>query len=58
MSETVHPVPAGFKAKIGADELEALYAAAEPRSQRHWLDQATPARLVSRADGSRRLVLS
>ena len=53
MTEIVYPVPAHFKAQIGADELEALYAAAEADPQRHWLDQARRLDWYREPDGSR-----
>ena len=37
MSETVHPVPEGFNAKIGPKELEALYAVADADPHCHWM---------------------
>ena len=40
MSESVHPVPEGFEARIGPGELAALNAAAEADPDRFWLDQA------------------
>jgi acetyl-CoA synthetase len=40
MSEDIHPVPKGFNAKIGPDELEVLYAVADADPHRHWMDQA------------------
>jgi acetyl-CoA synthetase len=40
VSESVHPVPEGFKARIGPGEQDALNAAAEVDPDRHWLDQA------------------
>ncbi len=40
MSETVHPVPEGFNARIGPEELAALNEAASSDPDRFWLDQA------------------
>ena len=40
MSETVHPVPEGFNARIGPEELAALNEAANSHPDRFWLDQA------------------
>jgi acetyl-CoA synthetase len=40
MSEAVHPVPEGFHAKIGPDQLEALRLQAEQDPKTFWLDQA------------------
>ena len=40
MSEAVHPVPPDFKAKIGPQELDALYAVSEADPYCHWMDQA------------------
>jgi len=40
MSEAVHPVPEGFHAKIGREQLEALRRQAEQDPKSFWLDQA------------------
>ena len=40
MSETVHPVPADFKAKIGPQELAALHERVSMDPDAFWLDQA------------------
>ncbi|HET7816596.1 MAG TPA: acetate--CoA ligase [Sphingomicrobium sp.] len=40
MSESVHPVPAGFGAKLGPDEVADLYGRAERDPDGFWLDQA------------------
>ena len=40
MSEVVHPVPDGFNAKIGPEELEALYEHAAGDPDGFWLEQA------------------
>ena len=40
MSETVHPVPEGFDARIGPRELAELNASADANPDRFWLDQA------------------
>ena len=40
MNENVHPVPEGFKARIGPKEVDALYAVAEADPYCHWIDQA------------------
>jgi acetyl-CoA synthetase len=40
MSEAVHPVPEGFHAKIGPEQLEALLNEAEHDPKSFWLDQA------------------
>ncbi|NUT01039.1 MAG: acetate--CoA ligase [Sphingomonas sp.] len=40
MSGAVHPVPEGFNARIGPEELEALNQRAASDPDRHWLDQA------------------
>jgi acetyl-CoA synthetase len=40
MSETVHPVPDDFNARIGPAELEALSKAEESDPRRHWMEQA------------------
>jgi acetyl-CoA synthetase len=40
MSEAVHPVPEGFKARIGPRELTELHDLAEADPHRFWLDQA------------------
>ena len=40
MSEPVHPVPADFNARIGADELAELNRFADADPDRFWLDQA------------------
>src|SRR5579884_721623 len=40
MSEAVHPVPEGFQAKIGPDQLEALRREAEQDPKTFWLEQA------------------
>jgi len=40
MSEAVHPVPEGFQAKIGPEQLEALHHQAEQDPKTFWLEQA------------------
>ncbi|HSJ40771.1 MAG TPA: acetyl-coenzyme A synthetase N-terminal domain-containing protein, partial [Xanthobacteraceae bacterium] len=40
MSEAVHPVPAGFRARIGPAELAELNRAADSDPDEFWLDQA------------------
>ena len=40
MNEAVHPVPEGFKARIGPRELAELHDFAEADRDRFWLDQA------------------
>ncbi|QNM81975.1 acetate--CoA ligase [Sphingomonas sabuli] len=40
MSESVHPVPTGFNARIGPGDLARLRAAAEDDTDAFWLDQA------------------
>ena len=40
MSEKVHPVPAGFRARIGPAELAELNRAADENPDQFWLDQA------------------
>ena len=40
MSEAVHPVPDGFRAKVGPDELAELHARADKDTDAFWLDQA------------------
>ncbi|HEU4705213.1 MAG TPA: acetate--CoA ligase, partial [Sphingomicrobium sp.] len=52
MSDTVHPVPAGFRADIGPAELAELHRRAEADPDSFWLDQARRldwARLPTRA---------
>ena len=41
MSEAVHPVPDGFGARIGPNELSALRAKADTDPDGFWLDQAS-----------------
>jgi acetyl-CoA synthetase len=40
MSESVHPVPAGFRAAIGPDELAELNRRADEDAEAFWLEQA------------------
>jgi acetyl-CoA synthetase len=40
MSEPIHPVPQGFDARIGPDELADLHRQAEADPDRFWLEQA------------------
>ena len=40
MAEAVYPVPEGFDARIGSDELAALHELANSDPDRFWLDQA------------------
>jgi acetyl-CoA synthetase len=40
MSAVVHPVPEGFRAKIGPDELAELHRRADAEPDAFWLDQA------------------
>ena len=40
MSEAVHPVPEGFAARIGAEELARLCEQAERDPDAFWLEQA------------------
>jgi acetyl-CoA synthetase len=40
MSQAVHPVPPGFEAKIGPDELDTLHQALDRDPDAFWLDQA------------------
>ncbi|MGE5600806.1 MAG: acetyl-coenzyme A synthetase N-terminal domain-containing protein, partial [Pseudomonadota bacterium] len=40
MSETVHPVPDDFNARIGPAELDALLKAEESDPHGHWMEQA------------------
>jgi acetyl-CoA synthetase len=40
MSDAVHPVPPGFEAKIGPDELAELHRRADAEPDAFWLDQA------------------
>jgi acetyl-CoA synthetase len=40
MSETVHPIPDDFNARIGPSELEAIRKAEESDPHRHWMEQA------------------
>src|SRR5215216_6021442 len=40
MSETVHPVPADFEARIGPEELAALHERANADPDGFWLEQA------------------
>jgi len=40
MSEAVHPVPDGFRAKVGPDDLAELHARADEDTDAFWLDQA------------------
>ena len=40
MSETIHPVPADFEARIGPEELAALHERADAEPDGFWLDQA------------------
>jgi len=41
VSEAIHPVPAGFNARIGPEELAGLNAQADADPDAFWLDQAT-----------------
>ena len=40
MTDPVHPVPQGFGARIGPDELAKLHELADSDPDRFWLDQA------------------
>ena len=40
MTSIVHPVPEGFRAKIGPSELDRLYMVAQSDADAFWLDQA------------------
>jgi acetyl-CoA synthetase len=40
MADAVHPVPEGFKAKVGPDELAELHRRADQEPDAFWLDQA------------------